>query len=74
MDSHIAESPKYIPALDGVRAIAVFGVLLVHWGYLASGWIGVQVFFVLSGYLITAIFLRERQQTDSLNTYSKRFY
>src|SRR5882672_10627261 len=63
---------QHIKALDGVRGIAILLVILFHYGYLGCGWIGVQLFFVLSGYLITSILLQERSQ--SLGAYLKRFY
>src|SRR5512132_270693 len=51
----------YQPALDGLRALAVFAVLLYHadipWA--PGGFLGVEVFFVLSGYLISALLLAE---------------
>ncbi len=52
----------YVPALDGLRAVAVVGVLLYHGGvsWLPGGFLGVDVFLVLSGYLITTLLLRER--------------
>jgi peptidoglycan/LPS O-acetylase OafA/YrhL len=64
--------PTYIRSLDGLRAIAVTLVMLFHFQLLPIGWMGVQVFFVLSGYLITRILLAEKQY--SLGYYLKRFY
>ena len=49
----------HIPALDGLRGVAVAGVVLFHLGYLRGGFLGVDMFFVLSGYLITTILVRE---------------
>jgi peptidoglycan/LPS O-acetylase OafA/YrhL len=57
-----ADRMQHISALDGVRAIAVGLVMLFHFGYLAIGWVGVQVFFVLSGYLITSILLQTKNK------------
>ncbi len=53
----------YMPALDGVRAIAVSAVLLYHGnlGWFSGGFLGVDVFFVLSGYLITSVLLDARR-------------
>ncbi|MCU1452085.1 MAG: putative acyltransferase [Acidimicrobiales bacterium] len=48
-----------MPALDGVRGAAVAAVLLYHGGHLRGGYLGVDLFFVLSGYLITTLLLRE---------------
>ena len=52
---------KHLPALDGLRAIAVGIVLVAHAGfrYPLSGGVGVDMFFVLSGFLITGILARE---------------
>lgn len=63
---------SYIRSLDGVRALAVTLVMLFHFQLLGSGWIGVQIFFVLSGFLITRILLNEKHQ--ALGFYLKRFY
>jgi peptidoglycan/LPS O-acetylase OafA/YrhL len=58
----------YLPAVDGLRAIAVLAVLLYHSdaAWLGGGFIGVEVFFVISGYLITASLLAEVEQTGSV--------
>lgn len=58
---------RYNPALDGLRAIAILLVLGCHTDVLKGGWIGVDVFFVLSGYLITNILLRELRETGSVD-------
>lgn len=52
---------RYLPAVDGLRALAVLPVLFVHAGFqfFSGGFIGVDVFFVISGYLITGILDRE---------------
>ena len=59
----------YIPGLDGVRALAVIGVLLFHGGnpWLPGGFLGVDVFFVLSGFLISTILLQQLQWRGSID-------
>jgi peptidoglycan/LPS O-acetylase OafA/YrhL len=59
----------YQPALDGVRALAVIAVLLFHAGIpgFDGGYLGVSVFFTLSGYLITSLLLREHATTGSID-------
>ena len=64
---------KYRPEIDGLRALAVLPVILYHGGFsqFGGGFLGVDVFFVLSGYLITSILCEEH----SNGTFSiKRFY
>lgn len=46
--------PQYRPDIDGLRAIAVLSVIFFHLGFLPEGYLGVDVFFVISGYLITS--------------------
>ncbi|MHB8109125.1 MAG: acyltransferase family protein [Syntrophorhabdaceae bacterium] len=53
------DTKKYRKDIDGLRAIAVIAVLLFHFGVLPNGYLGVDVFFVISGYLITGIIYRE---------------
>jgi peptidoglycan/LPS O-acetylase OafA/YrhL len=57
----------YIPALDGLRALAIAGVLLFHMGLLRGGFFGVDVFFVLSGFLITSILLHAADKFGSID-------
>lgn len=61
---HVPSRPPriHVAGLDGLRALAVIAVFLYHVdpGWLPGGFLGVDVFFVLSGYLITALLLRER--------------
>lgn len=68
--------PSYIKSLDGIRGLAVLLVICHHWQFnffnIPFGWIGVQLFFVLSGFLITGILLSEKQL--SLGMFLKRFY
>ena len=52
----------HIAPLDGLRGLAVAAVLLFHAGYLGGGFLGVDLFFVLSGFLITGLLLGEAQK------------
>ena len=73
----------YVPAFDGLRGVAILPVLLLHVGAsvlpngpllseLTRGWYGVDLFFVLSGFLITWILQGEMAATDTIDL--KRFY
>lgn len=70
---------KRFPALDGLRAIAALMVVFFHNNgpEILQGWIGVQVFFVLSGFLITTLMLREEDRTGKVsfkNFYTRRVF
>ena len=54
----------YQPSLDGLRAVAVIGVILYHagFGWMHGGFLGVEVFFVVSGFLITTLLIEERER------------
>ncbi len=64
----------YRPQLDGLRAVAVYLVVAYHAGVrtFSGGFIGVDVFFVLSGYLVTLLLLRDLRATDRIDF--RRFY
>ena len=67
----------YQPALDGTRALAVSAVLLFHGGvsWMSGGYLGVSVFFTLSGYLITSLLLTEHERhgrIDAAAFYTRR--
>lgn len=61
MDSHRGRGIPYRPEIDGLRALAVIPVVLFHAGFQAfsGGFVGVDVFFVISGYLITAFLIKD---------------
>lgn len=78
--THGEYSLGYIAALDGLRALSIFLVLCFHdigpvtsqYGHYFNGWIGVDVFFIISGFLITSILLKEQKQKGSFSL--KNFY
>ena len=69
----------FIPGLDGLRAVAVVAVILFHAeisGWAPGGFLGVDIFFTLSGFLITSLLLRELDNAKSINFahfYERRF-
>lgn len=75
----------HIPALDGIRGLAILAVFCAHYGggrqfhsrllkllgkFMSTGWFGVDLFFVLSGFLITGILLRSVADPH----YYRKFY
>jgi peptidoglycan/LPS O-acetylase OafA/YrhL len=62
-----------IPGLDGLRAIAFFLVFLIHTNYATVGWVGVSLFFVLSGFLITGILIDMKENLPP-KAYFIKFY
>jgi peptidoglycan/LPS O-acetylase OafA/YrhL len=63
---------QHLKSLDGIRGIAVLLVMSFHGHYFHAGWIGVQIFFTLSGYLITGILIKDRGA--SFRDFAGRFY
>lgn len=73
--SSSAPPARRFEALDGLRALAVLGVVAVHTGLLSWGWAGVDLFFALSGFLITGILLDAKAAGGSdWASYGKPFY
>jgi peptidoglycan/LPS O-acetylase OafA/YrhL len=71
-------SPAYIPAIDGLRAIAVLSVIIFHanfLGILPGGFTGVDMFFVISGYVISQSLSERFERADlGFADYLKDFY
>ncbi len=68
----------YLPGLDGIRALAVVAVMVYHANsnWLAGGYLGVEVFFVISGYLITLLLIAEHERSGTIdlkNFWIRRF-
>ncbi|EPY04686.1 acyltransferase [Paenibacillus alvei TS-15] len=63
---------RYMPALDGLRAIAVLAVIAYHLNldWAQGGFLGVGIFFVLSGYLVTDLLLATKQQRGAIDLYT----
>ncbi|ENY5532427.1 acyltransferase family protein [Staphylococcus pseudintermedius] len=65
-------NPRYMPGLDGVRAVAVIAIIIYHLNpqWLSGGFLGVDTFFVISGYLITSLLLTEYHYTGKIELMS----
>jgi peptidoglycan/LPS O-acetylase OafA/YrhL len=81
VDFPLFDKTKYFPSLDGTRAFCVLLVIFnhIHVAYprWIVGWLGVDVFFVLSGFLITTLLLREKERTGRISLkgfYTRRFF
>jgi len=63
------KNKTYVPSLDGLRAIAVGFVVCIHAGApgFVLGWLGVDIFFAISGFLITTLLIKEYEKTDTVN-------
>ncbi|WP_425097891.1 acyltransferase family protein [Tropicibacter sp. S64] len=77
MSAPLGQTLPYRGDIDGLRAVAVLSVVLYHFGFpLQGGFVGVDVFFVISGFLIGGILWREYDQTGRIwlkNFYIRRF-
>ncbi len=60
---------KYLPGLDGFRAIAVIAIIIFHLNplWLPGGFLGVDTFFVISGFLITSLLVAEYDKTGKID-------
>lgn len=67
-----SNGPRYVPAFDGSRGVGALFVIIAHYGYFQCGWVSVQYFFILSGYLITSILLGQRERP--FGSYLRNFY
>ena len=68
MPKPVEGTSRYVPGIDGLRAVAVLAVIVYHLstGWLPGGLLGVGVFFVISGYLITDLLVAERRRSGRI--------
>ena len=67
--THPQKNPDYLPGLEGLRAFAVLAVILYHLdipGLFSSGFLGVDIFFTVSGFLITGQLIRQHQSSGTI--------
>lgn len=70
IELYYRDSTARYPALDGLRGFALVGVVLCHVLHFTIGWVGLDLFFVLSGFLVTSILLDSKEQDG----YFRNFY
>src|SRR5262245_2258548 len=76
MASASPEPSQFRTDIEGLRAIAVLGVLAFHAGvpHIAGGYVGVDVFYVISGFLITSLMVRDVRATPTIGAFLTGFY
>ena len=69
--NNISANSRYRPEIDGLRAFAVIAVIINHFNkeILPNGYLGVDIFFVISGYLISGIILGELHLSNNFKFY-----
>ena len=72
------KNTKYFPHVDGLRAVAVLVVILNHYSetLVQSGYLGVDIFFVISGFVVSASLIKNRHSSSSrflIEFYKRRF-
>ena len=72
----VAKDKKYKPEIDGLRAIAVIAVIINHFNkdLLPSGYLGVDIFFVISGFVVTLSFLKSGEKFSSRKSLISNFF
>src|SRR5260221_3723884 len=65
---------SYLQGVDGLRCLAIIAVLLFHAGLFRTGWVGVWLFFVISGFVITRTLLADAERGLSAKAMFRRFY
>jgi peptidoglycan/LPS O-acetylase OafA/YrhL len=76
MASASPEPSQFRTDIEGLRAVAVLGVLAFHAGvpHFAGGYVGVDVFYVISGFLITSLMVRDARTTPTIGAFLTAFY
>src|SRR6476469_9154525 len=72
MSAILYSNKSHMPVLDGVRGMAVLLVIVFHFYSIGFGWLGVDLFFVLSGFLITGILIDSRNKENFFRNFYVR--